>query len=40
MKEKLNEDMDNLRKKNQTEILEIEISFRKIKNTVEGYPAD
>jgi hypothetical protein len=34
MKEKFNEDVENLRKKNQTEILEIKISLNQIKNTV------
>jgi hypothetical protein len=29
--------MENLRKKNQTEILEINISFSQTKNTVEGH---
>jgi chromosome segregation ATPase len=33
----LNEDMGNLRKKNQTEILEIKSPFNEIKNTVKGH---
>jgi hypothetical protein len=37
MKEELNKYVGNLRKKNQTEILEIKISFNHIKNTVEGH---
>jgi hypothetical protein len=37
MKEELNEDMENLRKKNWIEILEIKGPFKQIKNTVEGY---
>jgi chromosome segregation ATPase len=37
MKEELNEDMENLRKKNRIEILEIKGPFKQIKNTVEGY---
>jgi hypothetical protein len=32
--------MENLRKKNQTEILEIKSAFSQTKNTVEGTPAD
>jgi hypothetical protein len=36
-KEELNEDMENLRKKNQTEILEIKSSFSQTKDTVEGH---
>jgi hypothetical protein len=35
IKEELNKDMGKLRKKNQTEILEIKIPFSQIKNTVE-----
>jgi hypothetical protein len=35
MKEELNKHMGKLRKKNQTEILEIKIPFSQIKNTVE-----
>jgi dsDNA-specific endonuclease/ATPase MutS2 len=37
MKEELKKYMENLRKKNQTEILEIKIPFSQIKNTVEGH---
>jgi hypothetical protein len=33
----LNKDMENLRKKNQTEILETTSPFSQTKNTVEGY---
>jgi chromosome segregation ATPase len=33
----LNKDIENLRKKNQTEILEIKSPFSQIKNTVEGH---
>jgi hypothetical protein len=36
MKEELNIDMENLRKKNQIEILEIKISLNQMKNTIEG----
>jgi hypothetical protein len=36
MKEELNKDMENLRKKNQTEILETKSPFGQTKNTVEG----
>jgi hypothetical protein len=32
--------MKKLRKKNQTEILEIKIPFNQIKNTMEATPAD
>jgi hypothetical protein len=39
MKE-INKDMENLRKKNQVEILEIKNSLNQIKNTVESTPAD
>jgi hypothetical protein len=39
IKEELNKDMENLRKKNQTEILEIKV-FLANKNTVGGIPAD
>jgi hypothetical protein len=35
MKKEFNKDMENLRKKNQTEILEIKISLKQIKNTME-----
>jgi hypothetical protein len=35
IKEELNKDMENLRKKNQTEILEIKCPFSQTKNTVE-----
>jgi predicted nucleic acid-binding Zn-ribbon protein len=34
---KLNKDIENLRKKNQTEILEIKSPFSQIKNTVKGH---
>jgi uncharacterized protein Yka (UPF0111/DUF47 family) len=37
MKEALNKDMENLRKKNQTKILERKSTFNQIKNTVEGH---
>jgi hypothetical protein len=37
IKEKLNKDMENLRKKNQTELLEIKSPFKQTKNTVEGH---
>jgi hypothetical protein len=37
--EELNKDMENLRKMNQTEILEIKIPFSQTKNIVEGYPS-
>jgi microcompartment protein CcmL/EutN len=37
IKERLNKDMENLRKKNQTEMLEIKSPFSQIKNTVEGH---
>jgi hypothetical protein len=37
MKEQLNKDMENLRKKNQTEILEIKSHFNQIKNKVESH---
>jgi chromosome segregation ATPase len=36
MKEELNEDMENLRRKNQTEILEIKNPFSQTKNTLES----
>jgi hypothetical protein len=36
MKEDFNKDMENLRKKNQTETLEIKISLNQIKNTRES----
>jgi chromosome segregation ATPase len=36
IKEELNNDKENLRKKNQTEILEVKSSFSQTKNTVEG----
>jgi hypothetical protein len=35
--EELNKDTENLRKKNQTEILEIKCPFSQTKNTVEGH---
>jgi type VI protein secretion system component VasA len=37
MKKEFNKDMENLRKKNQTEILEIKISLNQTKNTVESH---
>jgi hypothetical protein len=37
IKEELNKDMENLRRKNQTEILEIKTPYSQTKNTVEGY---
>jgi hypothetical protein len=37
IKEELNKDMENFRRKNQTEILEIKIPFSQTKNTVEGH---
>jgi hypothetical protein len=37
IKEELNKGTENLRKKNQTEILEIRRSFSQTKNTVEGH---
>jgi hypothetical protein len=37
MKEELNKDMENLRKKNLTEILEIKTPFSQTKNIVEGH---
>jgi short-subunit dehydrogenase involved in D-alanine esterification of teichoic acids len=37
IKEELNKDMENLRKKNQIEILEIKSPFRQTRNTVEGH---
>jgi hypothetical protein len=37
MKEELNNDMENLRKKNQTEILELKSPFSQTKNTVEEH---
>jgi hypothetical protein len=37
MKEKFNKDMENLRKKNQTEMLEIKSSLNLIKNTEESH---
>jgi F0F1-type ATP synthase membrane subunit b/b' len=37
IKEKLNKDMENLRRKNQTEILEIRTPFCQTKNTGEGH---
>jgi hypothetical protein len=36
-KEELSKDMENLRKKNQTEILEIKNPFSQAKTTVEGH---
>jgi hypothetical protein len=37
MKEDFNKDMENLRKKNQTDYLEIKIPLTQIKNTVESH---
>jgi hypothetical protein len=37
MKEQLKKDMKNLRKKNQTEILEVKSPFSQTENTVEGH---
>jgi methyl coenzyme M reductase gamma subunit len=37
IKEQLNKDMENLRKKNLTEILGIKSTFGQTKNTVEGH---
>jgi hypothetical protein len=37
MEDKLNKDMENLRKKNKTEILEIRSPFSEIKNSGEGH---
>jgi hypothetical protein len=37
IKEELYKDRENLRKKNQTEILKIKSPFSKTKNTVEGH---
>jgi hypothetical protein len=37
IKEELNKDVENLRKNNQTEILEIKSTFSQTKNTVEGH---
>jgi hypothetical protein len=37
MKEELNKNMENLRKKNQIEILEIKSPFNQMNNTVEGH---
>jgi hypothetical protein len=37
VKEKLNKDMESLKKKNQTETLETESSLSQIKNTVESH---
>jgi hypothetical protein len=40
MKEEFNKNMENLRKKNQTETLEIKISLNKIKNLGKATSAD
>jgi hypothetical protein len=40
IKEEINIDMENLRKKNQTEILKIKSSLNQTKNTAEVTPAD
>jgi hypothetical protein len=37
IKEELNKDMENLRKKNQTKLQEIKSPFTQTKNTVEGH---
>jgi chromosome segregation ATPase len=37
MKEELNKDIENLRRKNKTEILEIKSPFSQIRNRVEGH---
>jgi chromosome segregation ATPase len=37
IKEELNKDMENLSRKNQTEILEIKIPYSQTKNTLEGH---
>jgi chromosome segregation ATPase len=37
IRKELNNDMEKLRKNNQTEILEIKSSFSQTKNTVEGH---
>jgi hypothetical protein len=37
IEEELNKDVENLTKKNETEILEIKSSFSQTKNTVEGH---
>jgi hypothetical protein len=37
IKEDLDKDMENLRRKNQTEILEIKSPFSQTKNTLEGH---
>jgi chromosome segregation ATPase len=37
IEEELNKDMKNLKKKNQTEILEIKSPFSQTRNTVEGH---
>jgi hypothetical protein len=37
IKEELSKDMENLRKKNETKILQIKIPFSQTKNTVEGH---
>jgi hypothetical protein len=37
IKEELKSDMENLRKKNQTEMQEIKIPYTQIKNIVEGH---
>jgi hypothetical protein len=37
MKGELNKYVENLRKKNQSDILEIKSTFNQIKNTVEGH---
>jgi hypothetical protein len=40
MKEELKKDMENLKKKNQTETLETKSSLSQMKNTDESYSAD
>jgi hypothetical protein len=37
LKEEYNEDMESLRKKNQTEILEVKYPLYQIKSTIESY---
>jgi hypothetical protein len=37
IKQELNKDMENLRRKNQAEFLEIKSPFRQTKNIVEGH---
>jgi hypothetical protein len=37
IKQEVNKDMENLRQKNQTEVIEIKSPFSQTKNTVEGH---